>query len=440
MAANNYLCSASSKGLVATTFILLFSAMMHHNISTHLHYFGNVKDIFHKEYVMTLPLQKDEDTPQSSQDSQVITIHRSNNNSKDEPGAESSANHTTLRPCHIAVENKADFHYEVIESAIMQYPLPWDKFNCSKQHAIVDVALSEMPGRFTVNEKESWQHYFETHLAGTTRPRSIGDGAVMHFSSIQKYSNYSRVYDAIIGVSCDCFDIRAQLNKGENQFCVLHGTVPDKITSKGTWENYKKRVCWVNPMFPCYFIPSDLPQFKREKFQKGDKLRLCLKGSSPITSLQYVFDGVKSLQKGGDDPNVEIIIVGRKIKQLSERISLENNHNMTRFVDENDFYKFQEAMSKCHALLPLMHPWEKDGKKYFPRFTDGKLSGFISQSIGLKLPILVHEEIRSLYGKHFDAPVWSYLSNSLNDTQSFIDAFGEMVKQLPGYLEHESIN
>ena len=58
----------------------------------------------------------------------------------------------------------------------------------------------------------------------------------------------------------------------------------------------------------CYFIPSDLPQFKREKFQKGDTPQL--KGGSPVTSLQYVFEGVKSLQKGrGDHPNVEIIIV-----------------------------------------------------------------------------------------------------------------------------------
>ena len=75
----------------------------------------------------------------------------------------------------------------------MQYPLPWEKFNCSKQHTIVDVALSEIPGRFAMNEQESWQNYFETHLAGTQRPRTIGDGAVMHFGSIQKYSNYSRV-------------------------------------------------------------------------------------------------------------------------------------------------------------------------------------------------------------------------------------------------------
>ena len=372
-----------------------------------------------------------------SQASRVTTTHRSNNNAKDESRLERYTNHATLRPCHVAVENKADYHYEVIESTIMQYPLPWDEFNCSKQHAIADVALSILPGRFSRNERESWQHYFEKHLAGTKRPRTIGDGAVMQFGTIQKYSNYSRVYDAYIGVSCDSFDWVKQLNKGENQFCVLHGSVPDSIKQLRTWENHKNRVCWVNPMHPRYFIPSDLPQFKRENFQKGDKLRLCLKGSSPITSLQYVFEGVKSLQQVGDDPNVEIIILGR-LNKIAERISQAINHNMTRLVDEGDYYKFEETMSKCHALLPVIHPWEKHGKKYFPENGAGKLSGFISQSIGLKLPILVHEEIRSVYQNHFTAPVWSYRTKSMNDTQSFMETFGRMIQELPEYLVHES--
>ena len=130
------------------------------------------------------------DTDDAIDQPSILGSNRSNKYSKDyELRAVSSANHNQMRPCHIAVENKADYHYEVIESTIMQYPLPWEKFNCSKQHTIVDVALSEIPGRFSMNERESWQNYFETHLAGTQRPRTIGDGAVMYFGSIQKYSN-----------------------------------------------------------------------------------------------------------------------------------------------------------------------------------------------------------------------------------------------------------
>jgi len=228
-----------------------------------------------------------------------------------------------LRPCYITVENKADYHYEVIESAIMQFPLLWDTFNCSKEDTIADVALAQQH-RWAKNELEPWQNYFETHLAGTTRPRTNGDGAVIHFGSIQNYMNYSRAYDAYIGVSCDSFDWLGQLSKGPNQYCVLHGTVDKKIMQgrkKSLWEQHKERVCWVSPMHPCYFIPSDLPQFKPENFRKGDKLRLCLKASTPTTSLRYVDEGVKRLQQSGE-PNIEIITMGRLMPIMSRHSPL----------------------------------------------------------------------------------------------------------------------
>jgi len=54
--------------------------------------------------------------------------------------------------------------------------------------------------------------------------------------------------------------------------------------------------------------------------------------------------------------------------------------------------------------------------------------------IGLKLPLLVHDEIKEVYKEHLSAPVWNYTTKNLNDTQSFVDAFGAMVEELPDYL------
>jgi hypothetical protein len=337
-------------------------------------------------------------------------------------------------PRYIVVENKADYHYEVIESTIMQFPLPWDTFNCSKEDTVADVALAQFHRWSTKNELELWQNYFETHLAGTARPRTNGDGAVINFGSIQNYMNYSHGYDAYIGASCDSFDWLGTLSKGHSMYCVLHGTVGERNMprrKKRLWEQNKERACWVSPMHPCYFIPSDLPQFKREKFQKGDKLRLCLKASTSTTSLQYVEEGVKSLRQDGD-PNIELISMGRSQMNPEPESFPSISHLMVTGGDEPDYYKFEEMMSKCHALLPLIHPWEQP--KYFPWSGSGKLSGYMSQAIGLKLPLLVHEEIRELYKEHLDVPVWNYTTQNMSDTRSFVDAFGAMVKELPDYL------
>jgi hypothetical protein len=248
---------------------------------------------------------------------------------------------------------------------------------------------------------------------------------VIHFGSIQNYMNYSHVYDAYIGVSCDSFNWMMQLNKGSNQYCVLHGTVDER-----TKAHYKERVCWVSPMHPCYFIPSDLPQFKRETFHKGDKLRLCLKGSTPAASFQYVVEGARLLLR--EPNNIEIIVMGRNAEQMPE--VFRPISPLVTLGKESDYYKFEEMMSKCHALLPLIHPWEEFGKKYFPWSGAGKLSGYMSQAVGLKLPLLVHNEIRELYQEHLDAPVWSYTTQNASDTRSFIESFRAMMKELPDYL------
>ena len=53
------------------------------------------------------------------------------------------------------------------------------------------------------NEKGPWKTYFEAHLAGTRRPRPIGDGTAVRFGALVSYINYTHTYDAFIGISCD---------------------------------------------------------------------------------------------------------------------------------------------------------------------------------------------------------------------------------------------
>ncbi|KAL7463720.1 hypothetical protein ACHAXS_004078 [Conticribra weissflogii] len=329
------------------------------------------------------------------------------------------------RACTVAVENKADYHYEVIESTIMRYPLPWHEWNCSKHLAIFDVALTQHDG-WARNELEPWKFYFEKYLSGKTRERTIGDGAVVRFGTIQNYQNYSHRYDAYIGVSCDSFDYRQWMSKGPQMFCVLHGTPSPALPVE--WD---KRVAWLNPMFPRYFIPSDFPHFPPPKLHRRDKIRLCIKGIDHYrfdSSYRFVTAAVSTL----DDPSsISLQIMGGRSEIISPIFKdIDHLVNITR-VNEPDFYKFEEKMSQCHILLPLLHPWDEIvGENYFPSSKAKKLSGFISQAIGLKLPVLVHEGIHDVYKNHWTAKVWTYSSRSRIDVMSFIGAFKEMVLEI----------
>jgi len=305
----------------------------------------------------------------------------------------------------------------------MKYPLPWESFNCSKTNAIFDVALAQEHRWAKNNELDPWRQYFVNHLAGTTRERTIGDGAIVLFGTPQDYRKYRHEYDAYIGVSCDTFETFPQwMRKGQHNYCVLHGPVP-KLP-----KDLEQRVCWVNPMYPRYFIPSDLPHFPPAQFHPDEPIRLCIKGTTYFCdkSLQLLVDAVLSISNPG---TIAIQIMGGRSTKIRP-VFTEISHLVTRIV-EPDFFKFEEIMSQCHVLLPLIHPWD-EGEKYFPSSDLKKLSGFISQAIGLKLPLLVHEGIYDIYRGHFTGKVWSYSSKHRSDSSDFQRAFGEMIDEISG--------
>ncbi|KAL7460195.1 hypothetical protein ACHAXS_000658 [Conticribra weissflogii] len=347
----------------------------------------------------------------------IKTTNKSNNNTTSHNG--------DRRPCRITVENKADYHYEVIESTIMKFPLPWDSMNCSKIHATFDVALAQEHQWANKNELDSWRQYFVNHLTGTTRERTIGDGAIVLFGTPQDYRKYRHEYDAYIGVSCDTFETYPQwMRKSPHSYCVLHGPATNLP------KDLEERVSWVNPMYPRFFIPSDLPIFPPAQLHPDEPIRLCVKGTTYFCdkSLQLLVDTILTLS----NPEMFAIqIMGGRSTKIRPVFS-EISHLVTRIV-EPDFYKFEEIMSRCHVLLPLIHPWD-EGEKYFPSSDLKKLSGFISQAIGLKLPLLVHEGIYDVYKEHFTRKVWTYSSKHRWDSSDFRRAFGAMIDEISGVV------
>lgn len=141
--------------------------------------------------------------------------------------------------CRVALKNNIDFHYEIIESTILRYPLPWEVLGCKfatttsankKPIVVFDVALSQPVGHR--KEKQGWQDYFEHHLKGTVRDRSDGIVQAQFGEIIADYQSVdamdSSYYSAVIGVSCDfdSDDFVPWLAASPSRFCVLHGTMP----------------------------------------------------------------------------------------------------------------------------------------------------------------------------------------------------------------------
>ncbi|KAL7464412.1 hypothetical protein ACHAXS_004761 [Conticribra weissflogii] len=313
-----------------------------------------------------------------------------------------------------------------MESTIMQFPLPWDEWNCSKRQAIFDVALSQHH-QWAKNELEPWQNNFEMYLSGTTCKRDIGDGGVVIFGTIQNYLNYSHSYDACIGVSCDSFEYIRWMQKFENNYCVLHGTTPPDFPKE-----LGNRVVWLNLMFPCYFIPSNFPNFLRAKIHRNESIPICVKGMGKemTESYDFLLQAMRALEN--NTYPIVLYIMGGSSTDIPTPFQ-DIQHLVTR-INEPDYFKFEKEMSRCHVMIPLLHPWDY-GVKYFPSSNSKKLSGFISQAIGLKIPLLLHKELYEVYKSELTAKVWTYSSENKNDTESFTAAFKELIAEMSSLAE-----
>ena len=65
-----------------------------------------------------------------------------------------SADVDERRPCRVIVENKPDFHHEILESVVKRFPLPWQEFNCSIEKPIIyNFALHD--NRFAPSRKKN---------------------------------------------------------------------------------------------------------------------------------------------------------------------------------------------------------------------------------------------------------------------------------------------
>ena len=146
-----------------------------------------------------------------------------------------------LKACRVVIENKADYHHEIIESAVLSYPqtTPFlDTKNCSKTKPVIyDFAL--LNARFGlhayavikgdqrdyINQTEfwSWKTYMEHRLTGSTFERD--DGRLAIYGDFIGYDDYTdRGIDMTIDVTCDVEPyINSWIDKNKDSFCISHG-------------------------------------------------------------------------------------------------------------------------------------------------------------------------------------------------------------------------
>ena len=340
-------------------------------------------------------------------------------------------------PCSVALENKVDYHYEVIESTILRYPLPWHRINCSTgtQPIVFDVALAEHHSHHKQQyangssvSKTSFSRYFNTTLAGTIRRRA--DGTLAQFGRMVRYTAYDRNYRAKIGISCDAarYQSFAQwMSQAPNQhFCLVHtscGRCSPQHVAPDT-----RQVCWISPLEPaCHFQTVDLPQFdtstrigttnnSSSNNNKKNKttITLCPSGSKKQTALVHALNQLvqEEQQQQQQHPTFRVLLHARMSSGLPRDYAKTVwGPDRVTVVQHDDFVDFQRSIAtQCHVLVPLVDP--QTTPQYFGLNSHSRLTGFLSQAVAYQIPAVVHADLQRLYHPYWTAPVLTYTNTS----------------------------
>ena len=350
--------------------------------------------------------------------------------------------------CAILLYNRFDFHYEVIESIAMRYPLP-EATNCT--HFVVDISLPREHPQYAPGEQRQWRKYFQNTLRESTRTRPV-DGKPLTFRNIG--SGPDNRYRFIIGVTCDAM-MQGRLNKWldrdiRRQRCVMHGTFPQR---------YDNVSCWLNPMFQdlCFFIPVDLPGGDPPTMAERTELRLARKNQwndddDDVSSGGKVDDTVNICTRGKSGHTALLAKALHEIQASTIRNTTTNNttgehtealnstahppprfrllifHRSTDFhkelapfitnttrqiVQEPGFVEFHAKIRhQCDIYIPLLDP--ETTSKYFVNKRDEqelftkKLSGSMSIIIGHGIPSVLAQSLDDIYHPYLTAPATVY--------------------------------
>eukprot|EP00551_Chaetoceros_affinis_P011827 CAMPEP_0203675868 /NCGR_PEP_ID=MMETSP0090-20130426/22485_1 /ASSEMBLY_ACC=CAM_ASM_001088 /TAXON_ID=426623 /ORGANISM="Chaetoceros affinis, Strain CCMP159" /LENGTH=459 /DNA_ID=CAMNT_0050542215 /DNA_START=107 /DNA_END=1486 /DNA_ORIENTATION=+ len=345
------------------------------------------------------------------------------------------------RQCRVIIEDKVDYHFEVIESIIKRYPLPIHKFDgCDYQNQPIHFQFSLYQNRVDVDKLNQtmywkWYQYYDKYLKGTKVDRF--DGSVAYIGEMITYGQYlDSALDAIIGVTCDWSVVWYKFIELERNYCVLHGTIDKPNLIYKPNDGREKRLCWLNPMFKdkCYFLPIDLPS--RELLDQDetvkqlvpprdiDEIRICVIGNKDFVALAEALLAIGTEYLNEHHVKVHVHTRKENSRKQYKRKSQGLLDSIVSFILDEPFLPFQRRISQCSIILPMVDP--ETQSRYFPGDLQ-KLSGSVSQLVAYKIPSVMRKELYDIYE---DSLVGISVKLHHNGIDSFVSAIKAMVKEV----------
>ncbi len=381
--------------------------------------------------------------PPSLPPSPLIVKTTTNNATRVGTTKSSPTDQNSNRQCRVIIEDKVDFHFEVIESVIKKYPLPLHKLqfdSCDHKNQPIHFQFSLFQNRVDKDKLNrtmywSWYQYYSKYLRGKIVHRF--DGSTAYIGEMINYEQYNdSKIDAIIGVTCDWKRGWYNFIELERNYCVLHGMIDKPNYIYKHHDGREERLCWLNPMFEgkCYFLPIDLPLRNVldqdemvnkivPSLERGE-IRLCVIGSKDFVALAEVLLLIGPEYLREHQVKVHVHTRRENSRRLYSKRTKGMLDDIVSFILDEPFLPFQRRISQCSMMLPMVDP--ETQPRYFPGDLQ-KLTGSISQLVAYKIPSVMRDELYEIYKEYMvGIPVTLHQKG----THSFASAIKAMIVEI----------
>jgi hypothetical protein len=350
-------------------------------------------------------------------------------------------NASQLPDCQVLIDNAGyNFHYEVLESIFVLYPLP-PAATCN--HSSLQFTIALWRGNITSSRRDrstSWwayanatlvqneKNYYSYSTPGQSRSLHTVLQAAKTGPPISGWDDFTY----IIRATCYCSEevgdqawLRSDMNR---HFCVFHQACDEYSNSS--------QAMWLNPHHERYFFPSLLPTRQYFKMQAASNF------SSSIPNKPDSEEGGKRKKYRlcilGDPKRREYSRVAAYLEKKNQTISPVSFQNLGRgkipsvmtpwrpnYLTHYRIEDYEEYQAKiatdCQAILALVLPSTQPD--YFSN--EKKLSGSVVQAAAYRLPIVLHTDLAKLYDRYIPDVI-----THGDDQESFNEALATLIERL----------
>ena len=292
--------------------------------------------------------------------------------------------------CDFLVENPSDQNYGILESVVMQFPIPFNQYGACNP-LIVDFAFPLLQGLRMSPGRGFWSESFQRKLDTTGNPiQKRKDGMQIAYGKIVNFtasaSDQKPQYKFTIRANCNVTDME-WLKETEHHYCVLDHECNDCDDIANS-----QQAQYLHPLHSAdrFFFPTTLPAPEEDRRDPGKhgNVRVCVFGES---NLELFYDAIVKWRPKNVQITILPKVMDRSTKTEWRTRFKEFGYNYVAIHEAVEYEVYEATAAECHMAAVMMLP-DMVHIQHFP-----------PEILSYRIPSVVHVNVDKIFRKYLTA-------------------------------------